>query len=156
MFLICNGILAFLAKTSLASCSTSASASAYVAGGGGGDDDDSQRLSASDLLREPKAPVDVNVELPPVANGALVAEQEQVERELFVEEEEKQKDQAQVREGTQVLVPEDEDPVIAEDEAKAQAVNEPSTDELNKKIEEFIRKTKEEIRIEAQQQLIAV
>lgn len=31
-----------------------------------------------------------------------------------------------------------------------------STEELNRRIEEFIRKMKEEIRIEAQQQLIAV
>ncbi|KAL9455562.1 hypothetical protein AB3S75_004892 [Citrus x aurantiifolia] len=152
VFLICNGILALLAKISLVSCSTSTPASAYVAG------DDSQRLSASDLLREVEASVDVNNELPPAANGALVAEQEQEESELFAEEviREKQKEQVQVTEGTQVSVPEDEEAAVAEEEAKAQAVNEPTTDELNKKIEEFIRKMKEEIRIEAQQQLIAV
>ncbi|KAH9749896.1 hypothetical protein KPL70_005531 [Citrus sinensis] len=155
VFLICNGILALLAKTSLVSCSTSTPASAYVAGDDG---DDSQRLSASDLLREVEASVDVNNELPPAANGALVAEQEQEESELFAEEviQEKQKEQVQVTEGTQVSMPEDEEPVVPEEGAKAQAVYEPTTDELNKKIEEFIRKMKEEIRIEAQQQLIAV
>lgn len=141
--------------TSLVSCSTSTPASAYVAGDDG---DDSQRLSASDLLREVEASVDANNELPPAANGALVAEQEQEESELFAEEviQEKQKEQVQVTEGTQVSMPEDEEPVVPEEEAKAQAVYEPTTDELNKKIEEFIRKMKEEIRIEAQQQLIAV
>lgn len=47
----------------------------------------------------------------------------------------------------------------AEDEEEVLAANEEfaSRDELNKRFEEFIRKTKEEIRIEAQQpQLISV
>lgn len=39
---------------------------------------------------------------------------------------------------------------------QVEEVNEASTEELNRKIEEFIRKMKEEIRIEAQQQLISV
>lgn len=69
----------------------------------------------------------------------------------FVQEEAEEKEEDNESVGTQ-----EDDIGQAEAEVVAVAVNEPSTDELNKKIEDFIRKMKEEIRIEAQQQLIAV
>lgn len=56
---------------------------------------------------------------------------------------------------------EDDDDYLKENKTmdgllQVEEVNEASTEELNRKIEEFIRKMKEEIRIEAQQQLISV
>ncbi|KAH7530038.1 hypothetical protein JRO89_XSUnG0026700 [Xanthoceras sorbifolium] len=107
MFLICNGILAFLAKSSLSCNSSSSSPSVFVNAGG---DHDEFSLSASEMsqMKEPVL-VDEEVIIIPVTRSGGGANED-----------------------------------IS------------STDELNRKIEEFIRKMKEEIRIEAQQQLITV
>ncbi|KAI8001637.1 hypothetical protein LOK49_LG09G00060 [Camellia lanceoleosa] len=79
-------------------------------------------------------------------NGSLNIKQEGDSRALITvtdddEEEEEEKDSGS-------LIP----PLSAEDEGNEVNV---STEELNRKFDEFIRKMKEEIRIEAQQQLIA-
>ena len=58
---------------------------------------------------------------------------------------------------TGVIVAQDDDELVAETAMEMETNEElENTDELNRKIEEFIRKMKEEMRIEAQKQPIAV
>ncbi|GAV59859.1 hypothetical protein CFOL_v3_03390 [Cephalotus follicularis] len=125
MFLICNGILAFLAKTSV-SCS-----------------------SSTDMR-----PVSVQ-------NAAPVEEEEEEEEEediwsLYGEENERGCDNEGREEEESVPLTKQEEEL---EEVEPEVANEElaiSTDELNKKFEDFIRKMKEEIRIEAQRPLISV
>lgn len=140
MFLICNGILAFLAKYSSISHSSA----------------DCDGVDVD---------VDVNVN-----DGAYSAELSPMKEEVFEdektstfeEEEEEKKECLLVEEKeSQVLEPNydvEDDDGGEEEEIESGGGGEDlySTEELNKKIEEFIRKMKEEIRIEAQQQLITV
>ncbi|OMO76976.1 hypothetical protein CCACVL1_15269 [Corchorus capsularis] len=145
MFLLCNGILAFLAKTS---------------------------LSNSSSLSPPDFGCQISTPIPMEANSAsftdegpaLVTEGEVVD-EYFGMEEEEEEDESEVS-----VIVEDEEQQLGGDQSGSNLVisqqqqeeeedgiaNEEvsSTDELNRKVEEFIRKMKEEIRIEAQQQLI--
>lgn len=135
MFLLCNGILAILAKSAV-SCSSSCTEN----------DIGSWENVASVAEREEVAEAERVEEQ---EDGSSNTEKEERESEAFTAEDEG--------------IEEEENGVVlrtdGEEELAAAAVlNEefPSTDELNKKFEEFIRKMKEEIRIEAQQQLIAV
>lgn len=119
MFLICNGILAFLAKISLSTTTSSPSdiISAPIL------------TSSSTNLTPTKADEVVYVDYHDHAPDHLVVVED---------------DQEEYKgEGVQ--------------EAAANGGHEEvqSTEELNRKIEEFIRRMKEEIRIEAQQQLVA-
>ena len=92
--------------------------------------------------------------LPRLESGGAVVEKEQVTLGSLQSEEAdlRSADEGEsdvVLEGNEVseTAPEEEE------EEEEEAI---STEELNKRIEEFIRKMKEEIRIEAQRQLIAV
>ena len=126
MFLICNGILAILAKSAV-SCSSSRTENVALAA--------EREVAEAERVEEQE-------------DGSLNTEKEERESEAFPAEDEG--------------IEEEENGVVlrtdGEEELAAAAVNEEfqSTDELNKKFEEFIRKMKEEIRIGAQQQLIAV
>ncbi|KAI5330738.1 hypothetical protein L3X38_020864 [Prunus dulcis] len=163
MFLVCNGILAFLAKTNTSksndnsctcsfSCSTTSinnhkshdesldqDAIAYAAGEDEGEsptiqeEDDDDRDGQQEELK----------------NGTLLQAEEMPQ--AFSAEEK--------GEGSESLIKQREEEMDTP-ELETNHVNDylatTSTDELNKKFEEFIRKMKEEIRIEAQQQPIAV
>ncbi|TKY72257.1 hypothetical protein E2542_SST00996 [Spatholobus suberectus] len=170
MFLLCNGILAFLAKTSLMNSSASTS------------DSDFDQLQVPYNLSDTKATVSDMVVVPLVGsfespeNVPLVVEEQKWQEEHNEEVSEADEDQ---EEGTLCTKNEgrESDADITEEEIKEGesesgvevalddelaettiATNEDlvNTDELNRKFEEFIRKMKEEIRIEAQRQLIAV
>ncbi|XP_031273385.1 cilia- and flagella-associated protein 251-like [Pistacia vera] len=169
MFLICNGILVFLAKTSIA-CSSSSSCVGK------------KNLPASELYSEVKAPVrdvgeeaivEARTESNSLENAALAAEEEldQQEKEkeqgyLLREEEEEEEEEREKEalraegedeEERSVTVEEEENRKVLEaTEGASTEYTQISTDELNKRIEDFIRKMKEEIRIEAQRQLITV
>ncbi|KAJ9185155.1 hypothetical protein P3X46_004816 [Hevea brasiliensis] len=152
VFLICNGILAVLAKSSV-SCRSSTS----------GFDFDGQLSAVKPTVADIASIEDV----------ALSAKEEEEEEEGAAH-----KHELQEQEGENLQKRERED-LIAEDEGNDEerggslvkrnleddkkeegggGGNEElaSTEELNRRFEEFIRKMKEEIRIEAQQQLIAV
>ncbi|KAK6269153.1 hypothetical protein QUC31_013313 [Theobroma cacao] len=172
MFLICNGILAFLAKSSVPSSSSPSES-----------DLGAQISTSSTNLTQtnevvPRYSDDGDNDVP------LVAEREEAEDayENEVEEQGEQdnieplgrvegKEDDEERESEVSVIVEDGEYkegesglVMQEDQHKEEgagaplAANEdvPSTEDLNQKFEEFIRKMKEEIRIEAQQQLIAV
>ncbi|KAF9664380.1 hypothetical protein SADUNF_Sadunf16G0012600 [Salix dunnii] len=132
MFLICNGILAILAKSSVSSSEPtlySAKAEATV--------DDQEVHVAS---------------VEPLKDIVLATEEEEEEtassQALISEEEEYMED------NTECMVKQEEEEEEEEEEEGNEELT--STEELNRRFEEFIRKMKEEIRIEAQQQLIAV
>lgn len=138
MFLICNGILAILAKSSVSSSKTSAF---YE-----------RKLSSEPTLSSAIAEATVDdqevhvASVEPLEDIVLATEEEEEEEtassEALVSEEEDF-----VEENTECMVKQEED------EGDEELT---STEELNRRFEEFIRKMKEEIRIEAQQQLIAV
>jgi|UniRef100_A0A2N9F0A3 hypothetical protein len=130
MFLICNGILvAILAKSSV-SCSSASSTKTDL-----GSLENVTHLVAEKLEEQ--------------EDGSSYREKEERESEAFIEEDEGTEEEEE--ESGVVMRAEDEEEVLAANEEFA------SRDELNKRFEEFIRKTKEEIRIEAQQpQLISV
>ncbi|XP_059439700.1 uncharacterized protein LOC132172422 [Corylus avellana] len=147
MFLICFGILAVLAKSSV-SCSSSPSDQTDL--GGAYSDSDVSAMKASVVDEEVHVRSTGSAE-----NVRFVAKREQEQEEdeeeelaeaFIAEDEGKEEVEEEEEEESGVVVgPEDEE------EAPAAA-----NDELNKKFEEFIRKMKEEIRIEAQRQPIAV
>ena len=126
MFLICNGILAILAKSAV-SCSSS-------------------RTENVALVAERK--VDEAERVEEQEDGSLNTEKEERESEAFPAE-----DEGIEEEENGVVLRTDGEEELA---AAAVNEEFQSTDELNKKFEEFIRKMKEEIRIGAQRHLIAV
>jgi len=165
MFLICNGILAFVAKTSLVNSS----------------DSDFDQLLPSNLSETNTTTVS-DMAVAPLVEGfaspenvCLVVEEQQGQEEC-IEEVSEDEDQEQdtlctkgresegyiteeeIEEGesdSEVEVALDDDE-LAETSTTTNNEELLNTDELNRKFEEFIRKMKEEIRIEAQRQLIAV
>lgn len=211
MFLVCNGILAFLAKSSSSSSGSSPSGSDLD-----GDDELSNKRdgSAFDDLPEDEIKVSSSesseVEAATAENAATIGDNEYREYNLVLaaeeeeEEEEEQKlrvqgkdkeeeDEGEQQEeqmlqetefantGVEEAEEENETWVVEEDDRLSKQEEEEeleecgytrkktespavatrneemmSTEELNKKFEEFIRKMKEEIRIEAKSQLIAV
>lgn len=169
MFLICNAILAFLAKTSLFASSVSPILPF--------DFDSDQPQTAPSLpsfrLTE-NAPLVIEVE---ELDEQVKRQDESSCERVSVAEEEEEDDtllaQTQVRENEiaaeeEVEGNDDGDGELVttltrddelEDTTMLATTNElelANTDELNRKFEEFIRKMKEEMRIEAQRQPIAV
>lgn len=148
MFLICNGILVFLAKTSVSSSSSSCVGKKFS--------------SATELYSEVKAPLhDVTrtTESDSLKNVALAAEEDQEQEDS----EEKKKEQGYLsreeereKEALGAEGEDEEEEVVEATEGENTEDTQISTDELNKRIEDFIRRTKEELRIEAQRQLITV
>ncbi|CAL0301092.1 unnamed protein product [Lupinus luteus] len=158
MFLICNGILAFIAKTSLMNPSPPTSASDL--------EFNQETLNLSEINN---APVSVpfgssefQENVPLMVEKQVLNEQAKCNEEVLETAEEQEdetlytltegKDNTSYIEETESEVEYDEvaDTTITTNE---ELIN---TDELNRRFEEFIRKMKEEIRIEAQRQLIAV
>ncbi|KAG8647523.1 hypothetical protein MANES_09G078209v8 [Manihot esculenta] len=126
MFLIYNGILAFLAKSSI-SCTSSSS-----------------RFDLVDQLSPMKPTV---ADIASIQEVALETLQKGEGEDLTVEDEGNEEER-----GGGLVWKNEEDDQEEEEENEEVA----STEELNRKVEEFIRKMKEEIRVEAYQQLIAV
>lgn len=207
MFLVCNGILAFLAKSSCSSSSSSPSGSDL-----NGDDELFRKKDRSALDDLPEDEIKVSAsgssEVEAVTaedaattgyneyqenNLVLAAEEEgeeegeeedeklQVQGKDTEEEDEAEQQEEQILQDTgaedenETWVVEDDDRLSKQEEEEEELEErgymgkEPespavatgseemmSTEELNKKFEEFIRKMKEEIRIEAKSQLIAV
>ncbi|KAK7363850.1 hypothetical protein VNO77_06009 [Canavalia gladiata] len=161
MFLIFNLILALLAKTTIL---TSSSQTFDI-------DFQASTNTNANVSEEPVFPLASFLMIEEEEEGIEQVKKkeecyEQVseaegEEELFTESEGRvneaciaEDDEREGRTEGGVMVTEDEE--LAD--AKSMATNEEvaSTDELNRKIEEFIRKMKEEMRIEAQTQPIAV
>jgi len=154
MFIICNGILAFLAKNLFIITTTSS------------DYDFDQFHASDDMVVAPLASFESFKEV------SLMAEEH--EEEYYVEQvseaEEHKEDTLYIQnEGIDeevVTETEVDANVLAQDfyvdddevEETTLTTNEElaNTEELNRKFEEFIRKMKEEMRIEAQTHLIAV
>lgn len=209
MFLVCNGILAFLAKSSCSSSSSSPSGSDLD-----GDDELFRKKDRSALDDLPEDEITVSAsgssEIEAVtaedaattgyneyqennlvlASGEEEGEEEdeklQVQGKDTEEEDEAEQQEEQILQETEFAntgaeeqnetwVVEDDDRLSKQEEEEEELEErgymgkEPespavatgseemmSTEELNKKFEEFIRKMKEEIRIEAKSQLIAV
>lgn len=144
MFLICNGILAILAKSSVSSSETPASDDQSNLG-------DERQLSSAPTLSSAKAEATVDDQ---EVREASVEPLEDIVLATEEEEEETTSSQALIKEEEEYIEEKRECLVKQEDEEGNEELA--STEELNRRIEEFIRKMKEEIRIEAQQQLIAV
>ncbi|KAI3440218.1 uncharacterized protein J3R85_003837, partial [Psidium guajava] len=220
MFLVCNGILAFLVKSSSISCSSSPSGSDPD-----GDDELSKKRDGSAVDDLPEDEIKVSAsessedEVATAENAATIRDNEDGENNLVLaaeeeEEEEEEKlrvqgkdeeeeDEGEQQEEQMLLETEfantgaeeenetwvvEEDDRLSKQEEEEEELEEcgytrkktespacgytrkktespaiatgneemMSTEELNKKVEEFIRKMKEEIRIEANGQLIAV
>lgn len=208
MFLVCNGILAFLAKSSCSSSSSSPSGSDLD-----GDDELFRKKDRSALDDLPEDEIKVSAsgssEVEAVTaedaattgyneyqenNLVLAAEEEgeeegeeedeklQVQGKDTEEEDEAEQQEEQILQDTgaedenETWVVEDDDRLSKQEEEEEEELEERgymgkepespavatgseemmSMEELNKKFEEFIRKMKEEIRIEAKSQLIAV
>jgi flagellum-specific peptidoglycan hydrolase FlgJ len=144
MFLICNGILAILAKSSVSSSETPASDDQSNLG-------DERQLSSAPTLSSAKAEATVDDQ------EVQVASVESLEDIVLATDEEEEEEETT---SSQALITEEEEYIEEKRECLVKQEEEgneelASTEELNRRIEEFIRKMKEEIRIEAQQQLIA-
>jgi hypothetical protein len=145
MFLICNGILAFLAKNLLFIPTTSSEAHF-----------DQLHASSDDMIVAPFASYQ---SLEEVSLMAEEQEDEYYEEKVLEDEEHKEYTLNEA-----CIEKEKELSVLAQDEYEDEVeettltTNEElaNTEELNRKFEEFIRKMKEEMRIEAQTHLIAV
>ncbi|KAF3451868.1 hypothetical protein FNV43_RR07964 [Rhamnella rubrinervis] len=164
MFLICNGLLALLAKSSSVSCSSPLSSPPLD-----GQSELGGQIPSSTDLSKIKESVGSKEDVPFVS-------EEGEENQKITEEEEEAEEQAEDQgseylfrgnyseEKSEAMKEEDEDnvedgsglsPVKQEGEVEGTTTSNEelaSTEEMNKKFEEFIRKMKEEIRIEAQQQ----
>ncbi|OIV96060.1 hypothetical protein TanjilG_27165 [Lupinus angustifolius] len=152
MFLICNGILAFIAKTSLMNPSPPTSAFDL--------EFNEESLNLSEINNAPvfvpfrssefQETVPLMVEKQVLNEEVLDAAEEQEDETLYTLTEGKDNESYIEETESEVEYDEVEDTTMKINE---ELIN---TDELNRKFEEFIRKMKEEIRIEAQRQLIAV
>ncbi|KAL6332748.1 hypothetical protein AAG906_015009 [Vitis piasezkii] len=162
MFLICNGIVAFLAGYSGFGSSAPPGYGINAEFLKRTEDDGSSASQLSDmkpLVVDKGATVEGTVGS--LGHDALVVEEDQdqqQENEPFYMEEQERESQALIvedgegEEETESLIPE-----AAEEEEEMKENEElTSTEELNKKIEDFIRRMKEELRVEAQSQLITV
>ncbi|KAG8658367.1 uncharacterized protein LOC110612154 [Manihot esculenta] len=86
-------------------------------------------------------------------SGFLITSGKENSDEVLVEEDDDHQREVVIELDENFLVSEEEDYEEEEEEEENEML---STEELNKKFDEFIRKMKEEIRIEAQQQLVMV
>ncbi|KAL8461665.1 hypothetical protein ACS0TY_032955 [Phlomoides rotata] len=162
MFLVCNGIVVFLAKNLRVSSSTGILKS---------DEDGVEQITElpavikEETVRENSASMEyaINSTNVAVAEEQTIQHLEQDYKDLYKGAEET-KMEGIILESQELGEKEEEDDDYLEENKTTdgllavEEVNEArvSTEELNRKIEEFIRKMKEDIRIEAQQQLITV
>ncbi|GKV19407.1 hypothetical protein SLEP1_g29672 [Rubroshorea leprosula] len=183
IFLLCNGLLVFLAKFSgLISSSSSKHNNADESFLGYEDVQHSETI-----VMESQVPSLENEAVVEAENGSLietankyiieeVADRETDHKFLMEEEETQEREGFQIPDGEQEDEDDENEDFSEEEEVKeiegsygtVQEVEEGeeevreegngllSTEELNKKFDEFIRKKKEELRIEARQQLIMV
>lgn len=170
MFLICNGVLVFLAKNSLINSSSpppspllSDSHFEFV------NLSETKTPVSDDMIvvplecysESPEDPLMAEVEQDENYEEVLEAEEQKeegiTESEACMEEEEKEviKLKGGITE-SEVKVTQDEEDELAEDTMMTGNEELANTEDLNRKFEEFIRKMKEEMRIEAQRHLIAV
>ncbi|GAU38964.1 hypothetical protein TSUD_378400 [Trifolium subterraneum] len=138
MFLICNGILAILAKNLLFIPTTSSDAHF------------NQLHASDDMIVAPFASYQ---SLEEVSLMDEEQEDEYYEEKVSEAEEHEEHEEDTFKKEVNVLAQDE-----YEDEETTLTTNEElvNTEELNRKFEEFIRKMKEEMRIEAQTHLIAV
>ncbi|KAK7245979.1 hypothetical protein RIF29_40835 [Crotalaria pallida] len=181
MFLICNGILAIIAKTSLMKSSPPLSSPAFDLEFNNNQEASSNNLSETNnallvssvpstfesselfqdnnyndvsLMVEEKVLEQVKKQECNDDEEVIEAVEEQEDHETLnteIEGKEEEEDESFIEE-TEGGVEDDE---VAET-TMTSSEDLANTEELNRKFEEFIRKMKEEIRIEAQRQLIAV
>ncbi|GLU23914.1 hypothetical protein SLE2022_398880 [Rubroshorea leprosula] len=184
IFLLCNGLLVFLAKFSgLISSSSSKHNNADESFLGYEDVQHSETI-----VMESQVPLLENEVVVEAENGSLietankyiieeVADRETDHKFLMEEEETQEREGFQIPDGEQEQEDEDDEnedfseeeevkgiegsystvqEVEEEEEEREEGNGLLSTEELNKKFDEFIRKRKEELRIEARQQLIMV
>ncbi|GMJ15968.1 hypothetical protein like AT3G13130 [Hibiscus trionum] len=151
IFLLCNGLLVFLAKYSGLLSSLSKH----------NHSDDHQSFKSYELYVPQTEPTRLDPETPLLEKEvALETTAEALENSSVMEEEEEEENAGFVEEDEDGLKgsieesesyePEEEEEIIMEENQVL------STEELNKKFDEFIRKMKEELRIEARQQLVMV
>ncbi|KAK4434777.1 hypothetical protein Salat_0640600 [Sesamum alatum] len=151
MFLICNGILAFLAKNLKLSSSAGLSCGGFM-------------KNIEEGVKEIEDLPEILKESSDQENAASIAVPEEKQAIAAVQDCEGLNEPAseETSDGGLILESEDEEDEEMEEgrgaESSTLVISDASvsTEELNRKFEEFIRKMKEEIRIEARQQLIAV
>lgn len=161
MFLICNGIVAFLAGYSGFGSSAPPGSGINVEFLKRNEDGGSSASELSDmkpLVVDKGATVEGTVGS--LGHDALVVEDDQDQQEenepFYLEEQERENQALIVEDGegeeeTGSLIPKAE-----EEEEMKENEELTGTEELNKKFEDFIRRMKEELRVEAQRQLITV
>ncbi|KAB2015536.1 hypothetical protein ES319_D08G032500v1 [Gossypium barbadense] len=144
MFLLCNGLLVFLAKFS-GSISSSKYNNNLSVLDYDDEDEDIPHTVESLVLDRPKTPLSQEDEA--IENSALMEETAAAEAEIETQ-------------NCSLLEEEDEgekwglDPLMKNGVFVGESTE--STDELNKRFDEFIRKMKEELRVEARQQLVMI
>lgn len=156
IFLICNGILVFLAKTSGLLCSRSRfdiNDLRWIKKLGDQEIQIEPRteefLLENQVLMEstnPNSPLEAKLE------DKEELEQEEINGSTFIVENDEEND----KDSESFFAFEDKDEEEEDEEETRESMEMLSTEELNKKFDEFIRKMKEELRIQAQQQLIMV
>ncbi|XP_021636768.2 uncharacterized protein LOC110632753 [Hevea brasiliensis] len=179
MFLLCNGLLVFVAAFSgLISSSSEYKNRSSINESANNYEDDALPLvldqySTESLLEneDKMAQEKVAGEERRENDEYITGEVGDLETQQFIVDDDQPEESREsrvlittVKENSEVFVEEDDDyqrEVVKEFDDKFPVQEEEengmlSTEELNKKFEEFIRKTKEEIRIEAQQQLVMV
>ncbi|KAE8125396.1 hypothetical protein FH972_020208 [Carpinus fangiana] len=147
IFLLCNGLLVFLAKYSGLTSSLS----------GSNHNEESFKSVGDGLQPEPliiletkEAMLDKEALVETIGSAEIVAaEQHGREMDHFIKEVEKETEKSISKE-------EEQEHEEQEREEEEEGNGMLSTEELNKKFDDFIRRMKEEIRIEAQQQLVMV
>lgn len=142
IFLLCNGLLVFLAKYSGLTSSLSGSnhnEESFKSAGDGLQPEPLIILETKEAMLYKEALVET------IGSAEIVAvEQHGREMDYFIKEVEKETDKSAVEQGGRGEEQEEEGNGML------------STEELNKKFDDFIRRMKEEIRIGAQQQLVMV
>ncbi|KDP29286.1 hypothetical protein JCGZ_19389 [Jatropha curcas] len=150
MFLICNGILAFLAKSSSVSCNLPFSGSDLIqAHQSEAKPMNSDIISTQDIALPKREEEEEEGDKPEELKGESLRREKGKNEELNAKDEVKEE-----QNDAQFLLKQDEQDYREGDEGNCEDLA--STEELNKRIEEFIRKMKEEIRIEAQRQIVVV
>ncbi|TYI85399.1 hypothetical protein E1A91_D05G439500v1 [Gossypium mustelinum] len=146
IFLLCNGILVFLAKFSGLISSSSQHSNLS--------DDHYNHQSFKSYTYIPQTPL---LDLEKEENAGFVEEEAKGSSidEPFVEDnEESEAYEPEEEEEEDIEESENYEPEEEEEEELMEGNNMLSTEEMNKRFDEFIRKMKEGLRIEAQQQLV--
>ncbi|XP_016712463.1 uncharacterized protein [Gossypium hirsutum] len=145
MFLPCNGLLVFLAKFSGSISSSKYNNNLSVLDDDDDEDEDIPHTVESLVLDQPKTPLSQKDEA--IENSALMEETAAAEVEIETQNCSLQEEED---EGEKWGL----DPLMKNGVFVGESTE--STDELNKRFDEFIRKMKEELRVEARQQLVMV